>query len=173
MSSQFFSEPIHTVCINFSDSDFNQIARIIQKIQPASEIEKIAYHEVTFSLLKNKQYDVICLCVDTLFPRAVRLIQTVNHPDPIYPFILFGKETDIETAVSFMQAGAADYLPLSRVTFNSLQRAIKNVIDINSNKRQKIAAEKALRESEERYRTMFESLLDIYFQTLGWKIDYS
>jgi PAS domain S-box-containing protein len=85
---------------------------------------------------------------------------TLQHA-PGIPVILFTGSINEETAVSCMKAGATDYVlkdKLKRLPF-----AVREAMAQKEGKIEKEKAEKALKDSEERYRTFLDSTSDMAF----------
>lgn len=109
-------------------------------------------------------YDMGCNCGIDLIREAV----TQQYPAPL--LLLTGRGT-YEVDIQAMEAGAADYLSKGEMNPAFLERAIRYAIE---RKKQ----EQALRKSEERYRTLFTSMLngfalhEIILDADGKPIDY-
>ncbi len=86
-----------------------------------------------------------------------------NDLSPLTPFILVTGSVNEEIAVECMKAGADDYVlkqNLSRL-IPSIRAAMSKIEMLLEKK----AAEKELRESEEKFRSIFENVQDLYYES--------
>ncbi len=86
-----------------------------------------------------------------------------NDLSPLTPFILVTGSVNEEIAVECMKAGANDY-----VLKQNLSRLIPSIRAAMSKTEillEKEAAEKELRESEEKFRSIFENVQDLYYES--------
>ncbi len=91
-------------------------------------------------------------------PEALQLLQ-VQQPD--LPFIIVSGTIGEETAVAAMRAGAHDYLLKDNLT--RLVPAVERELREAQERRKRIEAEQALRESEERFRQLAENITESVF----------
>ncbi len=91
-------------------------------------------------------------------PEALQLLQ-VEQPD--LPFIIVSGTIGEETAVAAMRAGAHDYLLKDNLT--RLVPAVERELREAQERRKRIEAEQALRESEERFRQLAENITESVF----------
>ena len=86
---------------------------------------------------------------------------------PHLPFVIVTGSMNEETAVECMKAGASDYVIKGHP--GSIGPAINGALEMKRLKIEKEQAEKSLRENEERYRTLFETMYQgvIYFDQRG------
>lgn len=81
---------------------------------------------------------------------------------PLLPFILVTGSINEETAVQCMHEGADDYILKDNLT--RVGPAIQSAIDRKATLRLKLEAERALKESEEKYREIFENIQDVFYR---------
>jgi two-component system, cell cycle sensor histidine kinase and response regulator CckA len=91
-------------------------------------------------------------------PEALQLLQ-VQQPD--LPFIIVSGTIGEETAVAAMRAGAHDYLLKDNLT--RLVPAVERELREAQERRKRIEAEQAFRESEERFRQLAENITESVF----------
>jgi two-component system, cell cycle sensor histidine kinase and response regulator CckA len=91
-------------------------------------------------------------------PEALKLSQQHRHD---LPFIIVSGTIGEETAVAAMRAGAHDYLLKDNLT--RLLPAVERELRESQERRQRLWAEQALRESEERFRQLAENITESVF----------
>ncbi len=91
---------------------------------------------------------------------ALRL--ALDHDDHI-PCIIYTGSTNEETAVACMKAGAADYVIKEHPA--RLPVSVRKALERMRTRAAKEEAEKALRASEERYRAIFQSVVEGIYQS--------
>ncbi len=101
---------------------------------------------------------------DYSLPRfdGMKALRIRNEQAPDLPFILVTGSTNEEIAVECMKAGANDYLikdNLSRIGY-AINTALASARQVEKRKE----TEKALKESENKYRTIFENIQDVFYQ---------
>lgn len=86
-------------------------------------------------------------------PAALKLLHSTGHD---IPFIMFSGAVSEATAVDAMRAGAHDYI--SKQNLARLVPAIEREINEATTRRNRLAAERALKASEARFRSLVEAL---------------
>ncbi len=92
-------------------------------------------------------------------------LRHVRSHAPHLPFLLVTGSLNEETAVECMKAGATDYVLKDRL--KRIGPAVRAALGQKQSQEAKAAAERALRESELRYRTVVQSLKEVVFQADG------
>ena len=114
-----------------------------------------------FSLLNTTEYDVI-LCDHSLPDGSgLDVIQFVRERGIATAIVLITNQEDAKTAVAALKAGAADYVVKQSNYLHRLPIILQNACSQTQNERQKLA----LRESETRYRNIFENSAEGIFQS--------
>lgn len=135
------------------------------------ELKKGGYHPVwervdTADAMKNaldgQSWEII-LC-DYKMPRfdapsAIALLRENNLDIPV---IIISGTIGEETAVACMRSGAQDYI--MKANLFRLCPAISRELEETESRKNKRIAEEALRQSEEKYRTILESIDDGYYE---------
>lgn len=94
---------------------------------------------------------------------GMEALKLKNDLSPLTPFLLVTGSVNEEVAVECMKAGADDY-----VLKQNLSRLIPSIRSAMARKgvlMEKEAAEKELRESEEKFRSIFENVQDLYYES--------
>ncbi len=80
-------------------------------------------------------------------------------------FIFLTVNTDVNIAVEAMKMGALDFLPKTRMFYKNLPAMIEKVYEINRSRIEHSRIEKALKQNEEKYRSILESIEEGYYET--------
>ncbi len=96
--------------------------------------------------------------IDLLLPdgNGVELLPTQNE-EPAYPIVIMSSQGDEHAAVEAMKSGAMDYVVKSSATLADLPRIVERALREWRHITDRKQAQEALRESEERFRSFFES----------------
>ncbi len=97
-----------------------------------------------------------CALFDFQLPdgNALSLLQSLRAENFHLPVIILTGHGDERTAVELMKAGAADYLSKDNLTGEGLAQTLRNVLRIHEIEMRAEGVVTALRESENRFRTM-------------------
>ena len=113
------------------------------------------YDEALGALLTGG-FDICLLCCRLGTRSAMEFLEEVIRSGCSTPVIFLTDPGDYETGFSAMKAGAVDYLAKDQLYAAPLERSMRYAMEI----RRKNEAERALRESEERFRLVMEATDD-------------
>lgn len=109
--------------------------------------------------LRTQPWDIVI--ADYMLPsfNAPAALEVLQHQQLDLPFIIVSGNIGEDIAVAAMKAGAHDYLMKNNLT--RLVPAVERELREARERQQRRRAEQALRESEERFRSLIENALDI------------
>ena len=155
-------QSLRVLIVEDSEDDALLVLRALKKggYDPLSE--RVETAAAMKKALKEKQWDII-LC-DYKMPKfsgkqAVALLKETNIDIPL---IIVSGTIGEETAIECMRSGAHDY-----IMKNSLSRlcpAIARELEEAEVRNKQRQAEKSLKESEDKYRTILDEMEDAYFE---------
>lgn len=94
---------------------------------------------------------------------ALRALEVLRESGLAVPVIIVSGTIGEDMAVAAMKEGASDYLLKDRL--GRLGQAIERVLEQSRLRRERMEAEAALRESEERFRQVVESIHEVFWMT--------
>lgn len=119
--------------------------------------------EFISALNKNHFYDIILSDFNLPGFDAFGALQISKKLCPEVPFICISGSIGEETAIELLKQGAVDYVLKDRP--ERLPFAIKRALEEAQEKITRRKMEESLRISEEKYRTIFENVQDVFYQT--------
>lgn len=152
---------LNILSLEGSVHDFELICNQLTKSGYNFNIDRIETEDQYVSALRKTKYDVILAGFKLPGFDAFEALRRSNEICPDVPFICVSVGIGEETTIELLKSGAVDYVikdRLRRLPF-ALERALKDARVKEAHQQ----AEKALRESEQNYRTLADS-----GQTLIW-----
>lgn len=155
--------PLNVLSLEDSDLDFEIISeQLISAGYNLNLSRAETGHEFT-SLICNTSFDIIL--ADYNLPQfdAFEALKLCNKYCPEVPFICVSGSIGEIMAIELLKMGAVDYVIKDRL--ERLPFAIKRALEEKNEKIARRKMEESLRLSEEKYRTIFENVQDVFYQT--------
>ncbi len=158
-------EEPYKVLIIEDDSSLNLlIQRVLQKIGLSS----ISFYngKEAIDWVKNNQSKNYLLLLDYQLSdmNGEQLINELKTDVKCAPFVIFTGQGDEKTAVKMMKLGALDYIIKDSNFLDLLPAVVQQVINNLIVEQKFHLSQVALKKSEEKYRSIFENILDVYFE---------
>ena len=155
--------PIHLLIVEDSDDDAQLLLRQFRRACIDVTYERVQTADGLAAALHRQTPDVV-ICDYNMpgFSAHEALAQVRDTAALDVPFILVSGEVGEETAAALMRAGAHDFVLKDRLT--RLVPAVERELREAADRRQRRAAQAALRDSEERFRLLAEHAQDIIFR---------
>lgn len=146
-----------------SDHDFEIICEQLIKAGYNLNISRAEKEDEFTSLISHNKYDIIL--ADYNLPQfdAFEALELANQYCPNTPFICVSGSIGEIMSIELLKKGAVDYVIKDRI--ERLPFAVKRALEDAAEKIARQQIEESLRLSEEKYRTIFENVQDVFYQT--------
>jgi len=151
--------PLHVLMIEDSEDDALLIQRELRRCGYATVFERVDTAAAMKAALQTQAWDIVLADYSMPAFGAPAALTLLKENGIDLPFIIISGSIGEEIAVAMMKAGAHDYLMKDNLT--RLVPAIERELVEAGERRKRRQAEAMLRESEERYRNLFESAHDL------------
>ena len=149
------AEPIRILIVEDLPTDAELAEREIKKVLGSCLFRRVETRSDYLAALEEFQPDLIVS--DYRMPHfdGLTALKLVLERNPLTPFIILTGAINEDTAVECMKAGAADYVIKEHI--KRLGQAVIHALEEKQVRQKRHCAEKALRESEERFRSLYEN----------------
>ena len=153
--------PVHLLLLEDSDADATRITEELRLQGIDAEVCRVGTREAFLEALQTFQPDLVL--ADYRLPQfdGLMAIAVTREQAPDVPLVIVTGSIDEETAVECMKAGAADYVLKEHLA--RLGPAVRLTLERRRLAQAQVAAEQALRESEERHRLLVEGSSEVFF----------
>jgi PAS domain S-box-containing protein len=122
-------------------------------------------HEALEWLRDNSEQNLLLLLDYQLYEMSGEQVIKILRKDNIeIPFVIITGHGDEKTAVEMMKLGALDYMIKDSSFIDLLPTVVQQVINHLDIEAKLDESQEALKKSEEKYRSIFENIQDIYFE---------
>ena len=157
--------PLAVLIVEDSESDAQLIVRFLRKTGYDLVYKQVETGDQMRAALKKQSWDVVISDYSMPHFDGRTALELLKEKQQDIPFIVVSGVIGEECAVAMMKAGAHDYL--IKDSLARLAPAVERELEQARIRRERRQAERALRESEERYRTLVEQASDGIFIANG------
>jgi PAS domain S-box-containing protein len=140
--------------------DRKLVRDVLEKENRGFEIIEADRRDKFIKCLKEDKFDLVLSDFNILGFDGLQVIQVVKETDPNLPVIIITGTGSEEIAIQAMKSGAADYVIKSVKHIQGLAPTIKTVLELKRNKEEQRKTEEALRQVENKYQKLLESMMD-------------
>jgi diguanylate cyclase (GGDEF)-like protein/PAS domain S-box-containing protein len=153
-----------TLRVLLVDDDAESAGQIVRALMgrtaPRFEVERAQAISSARWQLTTDTYDIALLNLARCEPRGLAAVALLQALTPDLPILVHAPAAQENLALKAVQQGAADYLITEQIYPTVLVRSIRHAIERQLAAVRHRSAEQALRESEARYRALFEQSRD-------------
>ncbi len=153
--------PLRLLILEDNVHDCEREAAALESAGVACKWQRVETRDEFLLCLQTASYDVICANYRLPSLDGLTALGLLRHQSADIPFILIAGTPGEEAAIESLKAGATDYVLKDRLA--RLGPVVRRALAEAQKRRQLQVVEQALRESEARYRELFENANDIIY----------
>lgn len=142
--------------------DRELVKDVLEKEHGGFEVTEASNKQEFEALLKNREFDVVLSDFNIAGFEGLQVIDAVRTHDSDIPVIIVTGTGSEEIAVKALKQGASDYVIKRPKHIRKLPQTIFAVIEKKILEEQRRKAESFLKESEKKYRSLFENMMNGY-----------
>ncbi len=157
------SIPLRTLIIEDSEDDTLLLVRILQKGGYDPAYKRVETADAMDEALERAVWDIIMCDYSMPHFNGHEALALFKKKELEIPFIVVSGTIGEEAAVAIMISGAHDYV--MKTNLSRLVPAVQRELKETESRRKRKLAEEALKISEQKYRNIFENVVEGIFQT--------
>ncbi len=152
--SEDVAAPLHILVVDDDDLDRMAVRRALRGGRPEVLLSEATEAREALKRLSTERFD--CVLLDLQLPgmSGLEVLRQVRAAGVHTPVVMLTGHGDEQTAVELMKAGASDYIPKAALDPVRLRQSLSHAARLGQAEAQARAAQEALRQSEERFRTL-------------------
>jgi PAS domain S-box-containing protein len=145
------NEPLRVLIVEDNPADVDLVREALPETgQGAFRVESAPRLSAALARLGARGIDLVLLDLGLPDSQGLDTLRRLRDAEPAVPVIVLTGNVDQAIGLAAVSEGAQDYLVKGEVTGDSIARSIRHAL-------QRSRAEERLRESEERFRTLYEN----------------
>lgn len=154
---------LNILIVDDDEVDRMTVRRAIQSAAINSNFDEATDAHSALSAMREKTYD--CVFLDYFLPDSdgLAVLERARTAGILSPIVMLTGHGDERLAVKLMRSGASDYLPKAQLSPEVLAHSITLVTRLYRLELERLRAEEALKESNDRIVNILESISDAFF----------